>query len=463
MFSGRVSGIEAMENALPALPVRIALPSYPIPANYGENTLERVLAETLPESPIVRQALYAVAAASAETRGTDARRGPDLNIDGRIGMTDSGGREEIRRDSLGGFQGSFTIFDNGAGALRTDRSRWLVAAAVASLRERIEAVCFNVIEAAMSYERATALLLLADEQVRTFERLVTAVRTQVRAGVSPVSEVPEAETRLERVRTSRVQIMATKEDAATRMRRVTGKEILPSTQHIRLPEQMESPEAMAETHPSTLALDAEVRAAIRAALAVDAERLGSLTFQFGPSGFMQMFGGQGVWALGSAFVRLNLPLLDGGERSSRLRQSVAQLEITLARRRDSALAVAAGIRQARTAMEAASETLRLARREEDAARRMVETKTADWRAGVGDLRSVLDAVQSRTDSAIRAEAARHDLRIAHLRLLATAGRLARVFGVGDGEEIDMLSNEPYRVATTLLRENRVTINLDKAR
>jgi outer membrane protein TolC len=142
---------------------------------------------------------------------------------------------------------------------------------------------------------------------------------------------------------------------------------------------------------------------------------------------------------------------------------VAQLEITLARRRDSALAVAAGIRQARTAMEAASETLRLARREEDAARRMVETKTADWRAGVGDLRSVLDAVQSRTDSAIRAEAARHDLRIAHLRLLATAGRLARVFGVGDGEEIDMLSNEPYRVATTLLRENRVTINLDKAR
>lgn len=465
--SERVGQIIDMDARLPPMPLRLTLPRFPV----GEalerlpvGSLQRLVAETMPQSPMIRQALYAVSSGGADAARADAARGPDVSTDLRMGGTDSAGREQFRRDSLGGVQGSFIIFDNGAGGLRQDRARWAIAGAAASVWERVDAVAFNVGEAAMGVRRGEALLRLADEQVAAFERLLRAVRVQAGAGISSASDIPEAEARLERVKAARVTVRATAEDAATRLKRVTGQDLARLSDGP-VPNLVSegTPENRAETHPAVRAQDAEIRAGVKSALSVDAERLGSLALQFGPSGFMQMFGGGGIWAVGSAFVRLSLPLVDSGERSARLRGAVAQLEISLAKRRDGALQVAASIRQAETALRAARDIEVIATREGAAALRLLRGKTTDWQAGIADLRSVLDAQQSATDAASKAEGARWDRRIAELRVMASSGTLAIALGAIASEDVDMESTEPYRVVSSLLTETRLTRTLDSFR
>ena len=452
----RVAPVVALEASLPPLPVSIALPSFPqtFLDDLPDASLRRLAGETLPRSPIVRQALYTVAQASAEASAAGARRGPRLSAEVGGGAVDTDGyaTTKLRPTLLGGLQGGFTIWDNGAGALREDKARWAVAVAASQLWERVEAVCFNVCEAAFARARAVALLKVSDGTVAQFEATLRAVRTQVEAGVSPASDVPEAEARLERVKAGRVTTRASMEDAETRLRRTTGRVVVPVLDLPVVPLPVGTPEERAEGHPSVQAADSDIRACIKAVLAVDAERLGSVAVGFGPSGFLSAFSGGGVWALGTAFVRASIPLFDSGERSARLRSAVASLEISLARRNDGALAVAGSIREAETAARAAMGLETAAVREGAATDRLLAQKVADWRVGTSDLRVILDAQQAKWDSVSRAEAARWDRKVAAVRILATSGMLARAMGIVEGQQIDMLSDEPFKIASALLKD-----------
>ena len=452
----KVSPVVALEASLPPLPVSLFLPSFPqsFLDSLPDASLRRLVGETIPKSPIVRQALYTVVQASADKSAAASRRGPRLSAEVGAGGVDSDGyaATKLRATLLGGVQGAFTIWDNGAGALREDKARWAVAVATSQLWEKVEAVCFNVCEAAFARARALSILRISDNGVVQFENTLRAVRAQIETGVSPTSELPEAEARLERVKAGRVTTRALMEDAETHLRRLVGRVIVPT---LDLPSTYPSngtPEERAEGHPSVLAADADIRASIKAVLAVDAERLGSIALGFGPAGFLSAFSGGGVWALGTAFVRASVPLFDSGERSARLRSAVASLEIALARRNDGALAVAASIREAETAARAAASLEMVSVRESVATDRLLAQKVAQWRVGSGELRVILDAQQEKLDSLSRAESARWDKKLANVRILATSGMLARVMGVVEGQPIDMFSDEPFRVASSLLRE-----------
>ncbi len=452
--SERAQPMVEMERGLPALPVTLRLPRFPSGASLSvlaDGSLRRIVAETVPQSPMVRQALFEVAAAGAEVARVDARRGPSLGVDSRAGYGEADPNAR-RRDVLGGVQGAFTIFDNGASALREDGARWNVAGAAASLWEKVEAVSHNVCEAALSRRKGEALLVLAGEQVRGFERLLSAVRVGVNAEVAAPADLPEAEARLERVRASRIAARTVSENAAAAMRRTVGVDVDPDLRDLVFSRPEGTPEALAEFHPSVQAGDAAIRAALKEAMAVDAERLGSLSLGVSPGVAVEMFGSGGVWLLASAFLRAVLPIIDSGERDARLRAATARVEIAMARRRDGALAVAAMIRRADIALRAAVETERLARREGEAARRLLDRKSGEWRMSTGDLRSVLDAQQALTDSASKAEEARWDRRISEVSLMAACGTLARHLGAVDGEVVDMMSAEPYRHASALLRD-----------
>ena len=449
----RIKAVTEMEKLLPSLPVTVSLPVFILTSEEkaGPESVRTLFSELLTQSPIIRQALYAVASASADVMNADAKRGPVLTAEMRFGGTDSSGNELLRRDGAAGFSGGFTIFDNGAGALKETGARWTVAAAVARLRERIEAVAYNLCEAALNRRKTAALLTLADTQVADFESLLRTVRVQVASGISPASDIPEAEARLQRVKASRIVIRAQMEDAETALRRLTGRSSVPIVP-VLSGKISGTPEERAELHPSVVAADADIRVAIRAVMAVDAERFGSLSLQFGPSGFIQAFGGGGVMALGGAFIKASIPLFDSGERGSRLRQAVAGLEMAIARRRDGTMAVSASIRNSETSFTAAEDTEKTALREGEAAERLLSGKMVDWKAGIGDLRTVLDARQEKTDSASRAESARWDKRIAEAKVLATSGLLAERLGMREGRKLDMLSREPYQAASGLLGE-----------
>lgn len=421
----------------------------------GRGTLGWLVANTLPRSPLVRQAYYGLASGMAAADLSGAQRGPSATIDARFGATDASGNEpSIRRDGAAGVAGSLTIFDGGAGRLREERARWQVASALAQAHERIEAVAYGVAEGYVGVMKARSGLALVDAEVRRFEHLLRQVRSLVAAGTSGAADAPEAEARVERIRQSRAQARQALGDAEARLLRLTGEPtgadpmVRPSD--VPMPGSGEEiAVAAAASHPSVRAHLAEVRAAVKAALSVDAERFGAVVAQFGPSGFMQAFGGAGVLALGTAFLRLSLPIFDGGQRAARLRAAAADLEVALARREDASRSVAMSVRQAANARAAAVDISALAAREGRAAARLARAREADYRAGLADLRSVLDAEQATMEAAIKADGAGWDRTLATLRLLATAGGLAAHLGAVRTREVDLGDPDAFPLPTLL--------------
>lgn len=452
--AARIAELDAADSLATTFPAPVILDGEGMEA-LGRGSLPWLVAGTLPQSPIIRQAYYGLASSSAAAELSSAQRGATLSLDGRFGVTDGNGNEPAtRRDGAAGAAGSLTIFDGGAGALREQRARWQVAAALASTHERIEAVSFAVAEAYVSVLKGRSSLTMVEAQVARFEQLARQVRTLVAAGTVGAADAPEAEARLERIRQSRTQARQALADAEARLLRLTGERV--SAEEMSRPDDAPMPadaEAMAASaaveHPSVRAQVAGVRAAVKAALSVDAERFGALVAQFGPSGFMQVFGGGGVAALGTAFLRLNLPIFDSGQRAARLRAAAADLEVAMASREDSSRAVAMSVRQAANARTAAVELANLSGRERRAAARLARAKEADYRAGLTDLRSVLDAEQATMEAGIKSDAAGWDRTLATLRLLATSGRLAAHLGAVRTREVDLSEADPFPLPTLL--------------
>lgn len=383
----------------------------------------------LADSPIVRQAYYGLSGTSLSIQEAQSLRGPNIGLDGQYGATDSSGNELTRSTHVLGINATWTLFDGGVGALKTDKARWQVMGALASVAERVESVAQSVAEAYIGVLKAKDILKINKRQVSDMETLLNEVKRLAAAGATNASDVPEAEARTDLFR-ERV-ILSTQQlaDAKARLFRFTGQTVDEN--------QMERPEdaitgsenekqilSQIPEHPSIKIIDYEIQAAIKAVCAVDAERNGSIVLQLGTAGLASAFLGKSVVELGSAILNLTLPLIDSGNRDARLKHAAADLEVSLARRVDIERQIGYAVSQGVHARDAANAQSKIADQERTKDIKVAAIKRSDYKAGIVDLKSVLDAEQSKLDAEVKSVSASWDRTLSTYTLLGAQGILA---------------------------------------
>lgn len=452
--SARASRIAAMdiEGGLDA-PVDIPGP-LPDPeiAALPKGSLAYYVARTIAESPIVIQGYAGIASGIASADQAAAVRGLSLGIDSHFGGTDSGGAEKMRTDRESGAFGAMTLFDGGAGRLREQRARWTVVSTAASAEDRVESVAYAVVDAYISVLRGRAGIKLANAEIAQFDHLLAQVRVMSSAGGASIADVPEAEARFERIRQQAIQARQALGDSEAKFRRLVGE--APDMPTMVQPPTVDLPKnaGSAQDHPQVRAYDAQIRAAIKNALSVDAERFGSVVTQFGPAGFAQAFGGGSVTTLGTAFIHLTLPVFDSGERASRLRKAASDLQVAIAQREDTFRSVQMSMTQANNALVAAIDQAALVDRERRASQRLARAKGADYKAALVDLRSVLDAEEATANANLKAEGAVWDRILASYRLLGASGTLAQTLKAVTHMKVDLKDPETPLLRPSLIVE-----------
>ena len=428
-------------------------------ASLPPHSLAWYAGHTIADSPLIREVYYGLNGAQASVEGAQAARGPQLAGDAHWGVTDSAGNEPIRQDHVLGVDGNLVLLDGGQGMLKETRARWVAVAALATVHQRVEAVAYAVAESYISVVKARSGLHLAEVHVARTMEMLTEVRSLATAGTLDPGDIPEAEARVERMREAVVQARQAVGDAEAKFRRLTGERPvspLPRPSDIAVEGQADDLAAKAETvHPAVKILDAEIQAGVRAVMAIDAERFGSISLNLGTSGLVQAFGGANALALGAAVLKLSLPLVDSGDRESRIRGAAADLEVSMSRREDSGRQVALSVRQAWNARQAAVEQAAIAAREQKDYARVFQAKHVDYRAGLSDLRSALDAEQGMMEAESKADLAKWDRTLAGYGLLAAMGELASHLGAVTHRPVDIAAGEqPFPMPSLLGAEKK---------
>ena len=417
------------------------------------DSLRGSLAQTVADSPLVREALYGLASTSIGIAQTDAQRGVSLGLTGNYGRSDQSGTDKIRPVYLLGVSGSYTLFDGMAARLQVDRVRWQALQAVSALNERLDQVSSSVIESVIRLHQAREALELARRHVQREEEVVAQVRRLTELGTAYRSDLPEAEARLEQQKQEVVAAQQALTNAAATYRRLTGHDA--ALDRLELPAPLapakEDPFAatVLDAHPTVKLADAAIQAAIAQVLSIDAQRNGRLVAQIGTTGWAS-YGIAKLVALGNAIVSYSVSLLDGGERDARLRAAVADLEVALAQREDSRRSVLMGLQQAEAARQAAAERALLATREQDLADRVARIKRTDYDTGLVDLKSLLDIEQQAMGAESRRFSARWEALLADYQSLAARGALAQRLEVVTSRTVVITDEEnPFPVPTLL--------------
>jgi outer membrane protein TolC len=125
-----------------------------------------------------------------------------------------------------------------------------------------------------------------------------------------------------------------------------------------------------------------------------------------------------VWQVG---VNLNWQLLDGGARKASLRRAQAGLKIALLTERQTRVQVRADVTRAHTAAKAAQGRIVTAKSGVSAAQAWVTLARDRYELGVALLTDLQEAEDRLNESRLALLTARHDLAVAHARLVAATG------------------------------------------
>ena len=422
----------------------------------GRGTLAWYVAGTLSDNPVVRGAYYGLASGGLGIANAEALRGPTLGLSASYGGGDNGGQSPVSQVYNVGLDGSLVIWDGGLGAIKSDRARWQALAALANVADKVESVGFATVQAYIQVLQARDAVAIAVRHIARHVEMLKMVRQLADQGVENFSDVPEASARVELSRQAKVEASRTLGNAEASFQRLTGIRPPPGLPlPSRAPAEGDVEALVAEAlrvHPAIKASDADIQAAIKSVLAVDAERMGSLAIQLGTAGLISQFPGVlHPYTLGTALIRLTLPLFTNGERDSRLRKAAADLEVALSQRADIERAVALGVRQASADRTAASDAAALVLREKKDDAEVARIRRSEYFiAAVVDLKTALDAEQALMQAEIKESNARWSHALASYKVVAAQGRLADYLGVvGHRDVLVSGSLDPFPMPTLL--------------
>ena len=422
----------------------------------GRGTLAWFVAGTLSDNPVVRGAYYGLASGGLGVANAEALRGPTLGLGASYGGGDNGGQSPVSQVYNLGLNGNLVIWDGGLGAIKSDRARWQALAALANVADKVESVGYGVVQAYVQVLQARDAVEISGRHIARHVEMLKMVRQLADQGVENFSDVPEASARLEISRQERVEAQRTLANAEASFQRLTGARppaALPAPPRAPADGDVESLVAEAlRVHPAIRASDADIQAAIKSVLAIDAERMGSLSIQLGTAGLISQFPGVlHPYTLGTALVRLTLPLFTNGERDSRLRKAAADLEVAVSQRADIERAVALGVRQASADRAAASEAAALVLREKRDDAEVARIRRSEYfLAAVVDLKTALDAEQALMQAEIKESNARWSHALSSYKVVAAQGRLADYLHVvGHRDVLVSGSLDPFPMPTLL--------------
>jgi outer membrane protein len=163
--------------------------------------VEALVAPALDARPEVRALRARVAAADASIRVARAPKRPQANVQGRYDYANPNQRifplEGVWRDTWSqGIGVSWTAFDFGRTSAATARAQAQAEATKRELADLVQRIRLEVTSRLLAVRTARASLLVAARSVESARENVKVSQDRYQAGVSPSSDLLDAETRL---------------------------------------------------------------------------------------------------------------------------------------------------------------------------------------------------------------------------------------------------------------------------
>lgn len=384
-------------------------------------------------------------AARAELRATDEtvnqalsnwRPNVEVNADGGLARVDSLSSSNsesslsrsrgLRRPRSVGLGVSQNIYRGGRTAAETEQREYEVLAQRGILADVEQDVLLDAATAFMDVFRDQAVVRLTRNNERVLDRQLEATRDRFSVGEVTRTDVSQAEARLARAKSDRIQAEGDLENSRTRFERVVG---MPAGELKRPDKEFELPATMEEAiatsskeNPNVVAAQYLEQAAIKNVRKVQGELLPTVTLD-GELEKSADDSGRGSERESAAIIaNLRIPLYQRGAVSSRVRQAEQQAG---QRRLEFDDQQRAAIEAARSAWErlstarARSEAFRIEIRSNEIA---LEGVRQEANVGSRTVLDVLDAEQELLDAQVSLVRAERDEFVAAAELAAALGR-----------------------------------------
>jgi len=194
----------------------------------GEADLEAFVAEGLQKRPELAALRARLAAAEAQVKIAKAASLPQASVSGTYDYASPNQRifplAGIWRDTWAlGLSVSFTAFDNGRTSAAVARARAQLDSACAQIRDLEERVRLEVTTRLAERRTAIASLAVASRGMESAREDLRVTQDRYRAGVTPSSDLLDAETRLLQVGLDRTLAAANVQVAEARLDRSRGR------------------------------------------------------------------------------------------------------------------------------------------------------------------------------------------------------------------------------------------------
>lgn len=412
------------------------LPAETIEARFGERDATRWVALGLHGSPEVTQAALGVVEGALMVGQAEAAKFGNVGLGLSAGATDNSGSTHFRPYGRAGITADINVFDGGRSTLQADRERWVKRGSV----HHAEDFMGRVAQAGMESETNLVMWSAVERGDRAFVRqmgdLLAKATRQAATSPTGATDVQEALAAVQKAEKLVVEAVHGQESARTGFKVLTG---LTLPGDLRLPATDPAPVDVAaeiekaKSHPSVLAIRGELQAAIHAALAIDAERNGSLNLRLTPA-LLAAAPGANLLTLGLLVLDYNATLLDGGLRDARWEGAVNRIDVALANLKSAERKAVGAVEDALSDLKAATATLAA---DNQIAKRQAATyagKLQQYELGTAPIKAVIDAAFERRLAERQAIRSRYTADFAKIRVAHAQGVLLGRFGLVDFKE-----------------------------
>jgi outer membrane protein len=331
-----------------------------------------------------------------------------------------------------GLRASLLLYDHGQSRAAIESARHQIGAGRANLRNTEQAVLFGAVEAFMDVRRDQQSVAIAANDVRVLEEQLRAARDRFEVGEITRTDVSLTEARLAASRAALVAAQGQLEISRAAYRAAVGGQptnLQPPPPLPQLPGSLQAASAIGlQNAPEIVAARLLERAAAfdversRAAGGPRVEATGTANYVDQPAQGLGATGRQRD-VVGTAGVNLNLPLYEGGGRSSLIRQAQAALEERQWRLQDAGRVVTQRVASAWTSYGVAGAQITARRQQVEAARVAAAGIAEEARLGARSQLDVLDAEQERLVAEFDLVRAIRDEYVAGYDLLRAMGLL----------------------------------------
>lgn len=417
----------ATTGALPAAPAR------PVRAPGGKTGVAEVMRRLIGSNPDVGIAAAREKEQYAAVNGAEAGFLPAVDLTGGIGPQRSFEPTPIgnamRREA--GLSVRQTLYDFGAAKSNYERTALAYQSATSARIAKTEQTVFDMLDLLMKVQQIDDNIALTKRNIAAHENILNIVQSGERNGNSTVADVKRVTTRLENAKTSLIDLVTDRTNAADAFRRLTDQDVdgVSDTTTRRLvgnPADLD--EGRLDLNPDIQSIQSEIASLREQLKSVAAGVLPNVGIESNWKGGRQMTQPDSTVdnrMYGNVLLSLRVPLYDGGLNASardQIRARIEGAELRLDKRRRELLEEAQGARRVTSSDRDKTGTLaaRVA-----AARKVQELYLEQFRDGTRTVFELLDARVDLVKAEGEAIAQAYTRRRAQIRSLLLRGTLVQ--------------------------------------